>query len=161
MLIQVALLLSVAANPETLTGKVVGVSDGDTLTLLVEKTQYKIRLAGIDAPEKGQAFGNKAKQALSDKVFGKQVQVRTQGQDQYGRTIGVVWLGKRNVNAEMVREGWAWHYKKYDKSKELADAEVEARKSKRGLWADAKPTPPWDWRAAERANKGVAGKPTK
>jgi endonuclease YncB( thermonuclease family) len=107
----------------TLTGKVVGIADGDTLTLLVDKTQIKVRLEGIDTPERAQPFGRKAGQALAKKVFGKPVQVDDLGKDRYGRTLGIVRLGKRNVNLELVQEGWAWWYRKYaPKNKELAAA---------------------------------------
>jgi endonuclease YncB( thermonuclease family) len=146
----------VAAAPPatTLTGKVVGIADGDTLTLLVGKTQIKVRLEGIDTPERAQPFGRKAGQALAKKVFGKVVQVDDLGKDRYGRTLGIVRLGKRNVNLELVREGWAWWYRKYSpKNKELASAEEAARKAKQGLWADANPIPPWDWRQSERERR--------
>jgi endonuclease YncB( thermonuclease family) len=127
----------------TLTGKVVGIADGDTLTLLVDKTQVRVRLEGIDTPEWAQPFGRKAGQALAKIVFGKVVQVNDLGKDRYGRTLGIVRLDRRNVNLELVREGWAWWYRKYaPKNKELAAAEAAARKAKRGLWADAKPIPP-------------------
>jgi micrococcal nuclease len=156
-----ALLLAPADAPDvTLTGKVVGVTDGDTLTLLVEKTQYKIRLSGIDAPESRQPFGSRAKQSLSGKVFGKTVRVLSEGQDKYGRTLGTVEVDGRNVNVEMVKEGFAWHYKQYSKSKTLAAAEVEARKAKAGLWADPNPIPPWEWRHKEKENRqGAAADP--
>lgn len=156
MLSELVLLLAVSANP--LTGKVVAVADGDTLTLLVERTQVKIRLAGIDAPEKGQAFGSKSKDALADKVFGKEVHVETQGQDKYGRTLGTVFVRGRNINLEMVEGGWAWQYRKYDTSRTLAEAEAKAHKAKLGLWADPHAIPPWEWRAAGRDKAGVATK---
>jgi len=159
MLLQAALLLSLSLNAEILTGKVVGISDGDTLTVLVERTQVKIRLSGIDAPEKGQAFGGKSKDALAEKVFGKNVRVETQGQDKYGRTLGMIFVGNRNVNVEMVEEGWAWQFKRYDTSKALADAEAKARAAKRGLWADANPKSPWEWRAEGRDKSGLATNP--
>jgi micrococcal nuclease len=146
----------VAASPpaQTLTGKVVSIADGDTLTLLVGKTQVRVRLEGIDTPERAQPFGRKAGQALAKKVFGKVVQVDDFGKDRYGRTLGIVRLDKSNVNLELVREGWAWWYRKYAaKNKELAAAEAEARKAKRGLWADPEPIPPWDWRQSERERK--------
>ena len=144
-----------AASPAaTLTGKVVSIADGDTLTLLVDKNQIKVRLEGIDTPERAQPFGRKAGQALAKKVFGKVIQVDDLGRDRYGRTLGIVRLGKRNVNLELVREGWAWWYRKYaPKNKELAAAEAAARKAKLGLWADAKPIPPWDWRQTERERR--------
>jgi micrococcal nuclease len=131
---------------ETQEGKVVGVTDGDTLTLLVDKTAYKIRLLGIDAPESGQPFGTQSKKALSEKVFGKEVKVISNGPDKYGRTLGMVRFDNRNINTEMVKEGWAWHYKQYTDSKVLATAEEAARKAKIGLWTDEKPIPPWEWR---------------
>ncbi len=130
---------------DTLEGRVVGVTDGDTLTLLVDKTQYKIRLQGIDAPEKNQPFGNQSKKALSEKVFQKTVKVLSQGQDKYGRTLGIVYADGC-VNTAMVKEGLAWHYKQYSGSKTLATAEEKAREVKTGLWADANPIAPWDWR---------------
>lgn len=133
-----------------LIGKVVGVHDGDTLTLLVDRTQYKIRLDGIDAPELGQDFGTRAKQALSKACFGKTVRVETHGQDKYGRTLGEVFDGAESINCQLVRDGMAWHYVKYSGSKELADAEREARQSKAGLWSDPAAIPPWEYRAKKK-----------
>jgi endonuclease YncB( thermonuclease family) len=136
---------------------VVGIADGDTLTLLVDKTQIKVRLEGIDTPERAQPFGRKAGQALAKIVFGKVVQVDDLGKDRYGRTLGMVRLDKRNINLELVQDGWAWWYRKYaPKNKELASAEAAARKAKRGLWADAKPIPPWDWRQSDRQRRQKA-----
>jgi endonuclease YncB( thermonuclease family) len=154
LIISVLAIATTVVAATTLTGKVVGIADGDTLTLLVDKTQIKVRLEGIDTPERGQPFGRKAGQALAKKVFGKAVQVDDFGKDRYGRTLGIVRLGKRNINLELVREGWAWRYRKYaPKNKELATAEAAARKAKRGLWADAKPIPPWEWRQRERERR--------
>ena len=128
-------------------GKVVGITDGDTITVLdTYQTQYKIRLAEIDTPEKKQAFGSKCKQILSDKIFGKQVEVGWNTEDRYKRIIGFVSLGDRNINREMVAEGYAWHYKQYSKSKELDAVEEEARRNKLGLWADKNPIAPWEYR---------------
>jgi micrococcal nuclease len=133
---------SQAPAAETITGKVVSVADGDTLTLLVGKTQVKVRLEGIDAPERSQSFGTKAGQ------------VEGLGKDRYKRTLGIVRLDDRNINLDLVREGWAWWYRQYaPKNKELAAAEAEARKEKRGLWADPGPIPPWDWRK-QQLSKG-------
>jgi micrococcal nuclease len=118
-------LIAAAPPTPTLTGKVVKIADGDTLTLLVGKTQIRVRLDGIDTPERVQPFGRKAGQALAKKVFGKVVQIDDLGKDRYGRTLGIVRLGKRNVNLELVREGWAWWYRKYaPKNKELSTAET-------------------------------------
>ena len=95
-------------------GKVVGVTDGDTITVLVGTEQKKIRLAEIDAPEKSQAFGNLSKMMLSEKVFGKEVRVTVSNKDRYNRYVGKVTCNGRNVNEEMVKEGYAWHYKQYE-----------------------------------------------
>lgn len=127
-------------------GKVIGVTDGDTITILNDKIQYKIRLAEIDTPEKKQPFGTKCKQILSDKVFGKEVKVLWDKEDRYKRIIGTIILNERNINKEMVSEGFAWHYKQYSKSKELEELEQKAREEKRGLWADKNPIPPWEFR---------------
>jgi endonuclease YncB( thermonuclease family) len=137
----------------TITGKVVGVSDGDTITVLdASKAQHKIRLAGIDAPEKAQAFGNRSKQHLSDSVFGKNVEVISEKNDKYGRTVGKVMVNGKDANLEQIRAGLAWHYKEYAKEQSASDrdayanAESSARSSKAGLWSDPRPLPPWEWR---------------
>lgn len=141
-----ALALSFSAHAD-FTGNVVGVADGDTITVLDEnKIQHKVRLAEIDAPEKAQAFGNKSKQALSALVFDKQVSVVEQGQDRYKRTIGRIYQGDVDVSAEQVKQGMAWVYRKYSKDKTLLPLEDKAKSQRLGLWADAKPTPPWEWR---------------
>ena len=127
--------------------KVVSIADGDTCTVLTaQNKQIKIRLAGIDTPEKSQAFGTKAKQALSSKIFGKTIEVKAQTKDRYGRTVADLYIGKRWINLELVAEGYAWHYKQYSKDKRLAQAEVKARSSRKGLWSDKNPTPPWEYR---------------
>ena len=131
-------------------GKVIRVADGDTITVLVDSTQYRIRLEHIDAPESHQDYGTKAKQALADKIFGKEVTVKWTGRDRYKRILGVVHLGGRNVNLELVREGWAWHYLQFSKDQEFAKAEKEAREKKLGLWAGANPIPPWEFRKGKR-----------
>lgn len=131
-------------------GKVVGVSDGDTITMLKEREQVKVRLVEIDAPEKRQAFGNRSKQALSQLVHGKQVEIKKYGTDRYGRTLGRVYQSGLDVNAEMVRLGMAWVYVKYAKDKGLYQIEAEAREQRRGLWADKEPVAPWEWRRARK-----------
>ncbi len=132
----------------TINGKIVGVTDGDTVKLLTaDFTEIKVRLEGIDCPEKNQAFGQKAKQYASDLCFGKQVTLQKTGVDRYGRTLGYIILPDgRNLNKEMLKGGYAWHYKKYNQSKEFADLEEQATKAKRGLWADPNPIAPWDFR---------------
>lgn len=135
---------------ETLRGKVVGISDGDTITVLdSKKVEHRVRLDGIDAPEKEQAFGAKSKAKLSELVGEKTVVVRWSEKDRYDRILGDVKVGEQDVNLTMVEEGLAWHYKQYSKSKTLAAAESGARKARRGLWATKKPTPPWDYRHHE------------
>lgn len=147
-----ALVLSFPAWAD-ITGNVVGVADGDTITVLdADRVQHKIRLTGIDAPEKKQPFGNRSKQSLGDMVFNKTVTVETDKRDRYGRELGKVLVGGKDVNLEQVRVGLAWHYKAYERTQSTtdrqayADAENEAKAAKRGLWVDADPIPPWEWR---------------
>lgn len=136
---------------ETLTGKVVSIADGDTLTILTDdKLQVKVRLEGIDTPERGQAYGNKAKDALSDMVFGKAVTIRKTGTDKYDRTLGFVDVDGTDVNLKLVEDGWAWHYTKYNCQEKFAKAEVAARTAKRGLWSQDNPMAPWDFRALKK-----------
>ena len=132
--------------PKPFTGKVVSIADGDTITVLLDKVQHRIRLQHIDAPESGQDFGTKAKKVLGDKVFGQEVKIVWIGRDKYKRILGEVHLDDRNINLEMVKEGFAWHYVQYSKSQEYAKAEKEAKEKKLGLWAMGSPTPPWDFR---------------
>ncbi|MDP2025620.1 thermonuclease family protein [Sulfuriferula sp.] len=150
-------ILTAAAHAETLTGRVVGIADGDTLTLLdATKIQHKIRLAGIDSPEKGQPFGQVCKKSLSDLAYDRVATVETTKLDRYGRAIGKVLVNGQDVNLEQIRRGCGWHYKKYQNEQSLDDrlsynsAEESARASKVGLWADNNPMPPWDWRKAKR-----------
>jgi micrococcal nuclease len=129
--------------------KVVGVTDGDTLTVLTARnTQVRIRLAGIDAPEAGQDFGTRAKQAASSLAFGKAVTISERDTDRYGRTVAEVILPDgRSLNREMVGQGMAWWYRKYAANDTvLARLEAEARRERRGLWTEPGPVPPWDWR---------------
>lgn len=150
-------LLASASHADTLTGRVVGISDGDTLTLLdATNTQHKIRLSGIDSPEKSQPFGQVCKQNLSDLAYGRVVAVETSKLDRYGRAIGKVLVSGQDVNLEQVLRGCGWHYKKYQNEQRLDDrlsydrAEASARAGRVGLWADVEPLPPWDWRKARR-----------
>lgn len=136
------------------TARVVGISDGDTLTVLTpEKRQVKVRLHGIDAPETGQDFGTRAKQAASEMAFGQQVTVREVDRDRYGRTVAEVILPDgRSLNREMVQGGMAWWYSRYAPADhDLASLEAEAKAAKRGLWAQPGAVPPWEW----RSGKGV------
>jgi endonuclease YncB( thermonuclease family) len=153
--ILLTLLLTLTASAFEFTGKVVGVADGDTITVLYNKQQHKIRFQHIDCPESTQAFGAKAKQALSEKVFGKTVTVKWKEMDRYKRILGDVYLGQRWINVEMVQNGMAWHYKFFSKDATVAAAEVKARAAKLGIWSQANPTPPWDFRKkGGAANRG-------
>ena len=151
LLAPLLLLFTLSAQAETLEGKVVKIADGDTLTLLTPSNQQvKIRLAGVDTPERKQPFGNKAKQALSNLAFQKQALVEIAAKDRYGRTIGVVFVDGLNVNAELVKQGMAWVYRKYTDDERLYVLESEAKQAKRGLWLDKNPIPPWEWRRGKR-----------
>lgn len=150
------LVFAVSIHAEEIRGKVVSIADGDTITVLdSEKVQHKIRLEGIDAPEKAQAFGAKSKEKLSELIGKSDVVVKWDKKDRYGRILGDVLVGDHHINLEMVKDGMAWHYKQYSKSKELAEAEEEARKAKKGLWADKSPVPPWEFRKKEKVKKAV------
>ncbi|MEI6873991.1 MAG: thermonuclease family protein [Spirochaetota bacterium] len=135
-----------APNPATVEGRVVGVHDGDTITVLEGKTQYKIRLDGIDAPELSQAFGRVAKDFASAFAFGRTAKVRISGVDRYGRYLGEVFVEGKSLNKELVKAGLAWHYKQYSKDRELSALEDSARARRVGLWKDARPIPPWEYR---------------
>ena len=135
---------------EEFTGKVIGVTDGDTIKVLVNKESVTVRLEGIDAPESGQSYGKKSKEALAEMVAGKTVTVKKTGTDKYKRTLGIVIVGDADANAKMVEDGWAWHFKKYNDEERLAKLEDAARKAKRGLWADEKPLAPWEYRARQK-----------
>jgi len=146
---------------EDFSGKVVGVSDGDTITVLHDRTPEKIRLHGIDCPEAKQAFGTKAKQFTSKQVFGQVVTIRVKDKDRYGRTVGEVVLSDgRVLNHELVKAGFAWHYVKYARDdKTLAALEREAREHKRGLWADPVPVAPWAFRKNPKPKASVSPAP--
>jgi len=134
-------------------GRVVGVSDGDTVTILTAgKRQIRIRVSAIDAPEKGQPFGDVAKRYMSSLVFGRDVSVDVVKLDRYGRTVGRLRAGGNDLGLEMIKAGLAWHYKQYERDQPPADrvtysaAENEARGRRSGLWAQPKPQPPWEFR---------------
>ena len=140
-------------NPDlkktTFSAKVIRIMDGDTMEVLYQNTPIKIRLAHIDCPEKrgSQPFGNNAKIALSNLCFGQQVKVYGEKYDRYKRLIAVVAnQNKQIVNQEMIKQGMAWHFKKYSSNPLYAQLEISARKRKIGLWSDAHPVAPWEWR---------------
>lgn len=149
----IGVLVCTLATADTYLGRVVGVTDGDTLTVIDStNTQHKVRLAGIDAPEKKQAYGQVSKQHLANLVFDKTVSIETTKRDRYHREVGKVIVNGRDVNLKQLESGLAWHYKKFADEQPAADrqsyaaAEVAARQSHQGLWQDANPVPPWDFR---------------
>ena len=126
---------------------IVGVSDGDTIKLRCgESAEETVRLLQIDAPEKKQAFGRQAKEALSNLAYGKLVELERSGTDRYGRTVGRVSLEGVDLNLEMVRQGFAWCYRKYLTDPTCISIEDGARQHRRGLWVEPEPVPPWDFR---------------
>jgi endonuclease YncB( thermonuclease family) len=161
------LLLTATAIAQPIVGKVIGVSDGDTVDVLDDnKTVHRIRLAGIDAPEKAQPFGQRAKEHLSNTVFGKRVEVIGNKIDKYGRTVGKIMVNGVDANLEQVKAGFAWHYKEYAREQPAADrtvyaaAEERARAERIGLWRESKQMPPWEWRHGGKNEPTVASAAT-
>jgi len=156
---RISLLLTVtwgsgcSSAVQDFTAKVVAVADGDTITVLRDRTQVRIRLDGIDCPERGQAFGSRAKSFTSQLAFGNVVTIRPRNKDRYGRTVAEIVLPDgRNLNHELVQAGFAWWVRKYaPHDAELARLEGEAQAAKRGLWSSLHPVAPWDWRSAKAA----------
>ena len=151
------LWVCMSAMASDISGRVVGVSDGDTITVLVDGHEtVKVRLTGIDAPEKSQPFGAVSKRNLSDQVFGKSVTVEWDKKDKYGRVLGRVLISGTDVCLEQIKDGLAWHYKQYAKEQSenlrsaYAEAEQQAKFQKIGLWSMPNPTPPWEFRHAEK-----------
>ena len=137
VLVLLAIACAIVTQSRTLTGKVVSIADGDTLTLLVDQEQIRVRLEGIDAPERSQSFGTKAGEALGDLVYAKTVTVRSIGTDRYGRTLGRIFVRSDagetiDVNARLVEQGFAWWYREYSDDKMLIAADKAAREARRG-----------------------------
>ena len=147
----------------SVTGVVVGIHDGDSITVLNEGTrkQYKIRLAGIDAPEVGQDYADKAKEYLSELAFGKTVKVTSKKTDRYGRTVGKVKLGGRDLNFEQLAAGFAWHYTEYESELDENDrtlykaAELHARKLRVNIWSMPNAVAPWEFRNGRKVEPGT------
>lgn len=136
-------------------GKVVGVIDGDTYDVLVEGLSIRVRMEGIDAPERGMPHSKAAKQYLASLCFGKQITLVSTGKDHHKRTLAFAYLPDgRELSREMLKAGYAWHYKKYNSDPALSQMEVAARQSRKGLWADSQPVPPWEYRALKRKGRG-------
>lgn len=154
------LALATHVQAETLTGRVVGVADGDTLTVLDARgDSTKIRLHQIDAPEKKQDYGQRSKQSLSDLTYGKLVRVEVFGADKYARTIGKVWVNGQDANLEQVKRGMAWVYTQYAKDPAYYAAERVARNGRVGLWNQPNPMPPWQYRHPGQQPKSVGTTP--
>ena len=139
-------------------GKVIKIKDGDTVVvLLADKTQQTIRLAEVDCPENGQAFGNNAKKFTSDQVFGKNIIFYQVGKDRYGRSIaGIFYDGNKYLSREIVKAGFGWWYFKASKNTELQKLQDEAKEKKLGLWADTTAMSPWDFRRAKTSKRKVS-----
>lgn len=151
----ILLLLPMAITAQVIKGRVVKIADGDTFTLLVdEHEQIKVRLDGIDAPEKGQSYGTRAKEYLSNMIWGQPVTVYVKGKDRYGRSIGKVSTPTiKDVNLEMIKGGFAWQYRDYNKDKTYSAAEEQARSTRKGLWQEKNPMRPQDYRKMKRQKK--------
>ena len=142
----VLITLCPSSGAETLDGNVLHVVDGDTLTLSEGDDVYSIRLSEIDTPEMDQPWGMESKAALTAKVYGAAVRVVVVDTDRYGRKIAKIWVGERDINRELVREGHAWVYERYLIDKTLLDDQVTVQSAGVGLWRDTKAIPPWQWR---------------
>jgi endonuclease YncB( thermonuclease family) len=151
VIVSVILLAAIPCLAETFSGRLVKVTDGDTVQVLHNGKAEKIRLVGIDCPEKSQPFGQSAKRLVLNLAAQKTVTILVAGKDRYGRTLGTVILPDvRYLNEELIRAGLAWHYKRYSKDETLAALENEARSAKRGLWGEPNPIAPWSWRRGKR-----------
>lgn len=152
----VCLPVGVAAKPRpepAVEVQVVGVSDGDTVKVLLDGLEQKVRLTEIDAPEKQQPFGQKSKQALLALCIGQPAKLVVSGKDRYSRLLGRLTCGGKDANAEQVRQGLAWVYDQYVTDRSLYDLQAAAQQAKRGLWTDPAPVPPWQWRKARRGGQ--------
>ena len=144
---------------DTWSGKVVGVSDGDTITVMHDGKSERIRLWGVDCPEKSQAFGQRAKQFTSSKTFGKTAKIEVHDVDRYGRTVGQVFIDGKSLNEDVVRSGMAWVYHQYcsgDVCGEWGTLEQAARESKTGLWSDPNPVAPWVYRHSGKPSHSIS-----
>lgn len=157
---------SISPSAQQFEGVVVAVTDGDTIKVLDDqKQEHKVRFAFIDAPEKGMEYGMAAKKSLSNRIYRHQVKVDVIDTDRYGRTVGRVWVNGEELNYNLVKEGWAWHYTFYAKKTQSQDqfdlyqaAEKEAREKQYGLWAGNEVLPPWDWRRNRRVGQSTSAK---
>ena len=157
LLVILGCLVPLDRHSVTLAGRIVGISDGDTVTLLdVNKVQHRIRIAGIDAPEKKQAFGTRSKSSLSDMAFNRAVEADCRKADRYQRQVCVVYVNGKDIGLEQIRTGMAWWYREYSKEqtlherREYEQAESQAQRRQLGIWSHSNPVPPWQWRRDRR-----------
>ena len=144
-------LLAQLACAASFAARVVGVADGDTITVLHDQKPIRIRLAGVDAPERRQAWGNRARQFTAAACFNRTVTVHERDRDQFGRVVADIILPDgQNLGDALVANGLAWHYRRYSSSMRLAALEHKARDARRGLWAEPNPVPPWEFRRTAR-----------
>lgn len=145
--------VNVIFSQNYITGRVIKVADGDTFTILtIDKKQVRIRLYGIDAPEKGQDYGTKSRLFVNELIYNKHVIIQSKGIDRYNRMLGIVWVDDINLNEELLKNGLAWHYKHFDKSKRYSDLEAKARKEKLNIWSLNNPIEPYEFRKAKKRN---------
>jgi len=141
-------------------GRVTTVHDGDTVTVLADRVARRVRLVGIDAPERGQPYGSAARRQLAARVGGREVMVVERGTDSYGRTLGRVLVAGADANAAQVRDGYAWVFRRFENDAALVALEDEAKAARRGLWRDAEPVPPWLWRERHPRPPAAPGAPS-
>ena len=154
MILPLLLAIATPLPAAEIRGRVISVTDGDTITVLDGGyRQTKVRLSGIDAPEKNQPFGTRSRQSLAELIVGREVLVEWDKRDRYGRILGRVMAEGEEINLRMVREGMAWHYTAFSKSEELRMAEEAAREGRLGLWSDPTPVAPWDFRRSGRGKR--------
>lgn len=149
LLLLILILFCSFVKGDTIIGKCIRVSDGDTITVLADGNKIRVRLDGIDAPEKGQDFSKKASSYVYDLCQNKEVKVEVKGIDQYKRVLGVVYVDSINVNEELLKNGLAWRYK-YNKNPHYLKLQEEAKAKKKGLWSAKNPIDPWQWRKDKR-----------
>lgn len=154
-----ACVMSAPAQAEWLRGHVVGVIDGDSLVVLIKTQEIEVRMSDIDAPEKGQPFGKASKESLSELAFDRDVAIDVRTTDRFGRVVGRVYASGVDAALEQIRRGMAWVFRKYSNDITLLNIEQQARLTRRGLWADTSPLPPWEWRYARMYGADDASEP--
>lgn len=155
----VLLFVGVGPAQADFCGRVVSVHDGDTVTVLSGGVERRVRLVGIDAPERGQPYGSAARRGLAARIAGRDVQVIERGADSYGRTLARLRIGGADVNALQVRDGFAWVFRRFESDPALIALEDEAKAARRGLWRDPEPVPPWVWRERHPPKPAPRGRP--